>query len=132
MCIQQLNFKKINILDNDILEAYKASSNAEAERYMENSRKRDKYDLEGRIEDFTKANELDPSYSLAYYGRSLSYFGKSQKEESLNDMIKARDLGFPYAQSFLDETLRYGESQVIKVAEKSGVFNMVRRLFGKT
>jgi Tfp pilus assembly protein PilF len=44
------------------------------------------------IEEFTKAIEIDPSYSYAYYNRALEYYRIGDLESSLADYNKAMEL----------------------------------------
>jgi tetratricopeptide (TPR) repeat protein len=44
------------------------------------------------MEEFTKAIEIDPDYSYAYYNRALAYYRKGELENSLMDYNKAIEL----------------------------------------
>jgi tetratricopeptide (TPR) repeat protein len=70
------------------------------------------------IEEFTKAIEIDPSYSYAYYNRALEYYRIGELERSLADYNKAMELEpdnpyWTYERGFLHLKLGYTEKAII-------------------
>jgi len=73
---------------------------------------------EAAIEEFTKAIELDSSYSYAYYNRALSYYRIGNLESSLADYNKAIELEpdnpyWTYERGLLHFKLGYREKAII-------------------
>ena len=69
-------------------------------------------DYYGAIEDYTKAIELNPAFAKAYNARGIAYLkydkrSKSRSEvfrqKARSDLMKAKELGFPVEQKYLDE-----------------------------
>ena len=57
--------------------------------------------LDRAIEDYTKAIELNPNYTDAYYNRSLVYNYKGDLDRALNDLNRAIQLN-PNDHKFLE------------------------------
>jgi tetratricopeptide (TPR) repeat protein len=75
-------------------------------------------DHEAAIEEFTKAAEIDPTYSYAYYNRALEYYRIGKPELSLIDYTKAMELNpdnpyWTYERGFLHLKLGYREKAII-------------------
>jgi len=75
------------------------------------------------MEEFSRAIELDPDYSLAYYNRALIYYQRGDLESSLTEYSEAIDLDpnnpyWTYERGFLYLQLGDQES-AIKDLEKS-------------
>jgi Tfp pilus assembly protein PilF len=70
------------------------------------------------IEEFTKAIEIDPSYSYAYYNRALEYYRIGELERCLADYNKAMELEpdnpyWTYERGYLHLKLGYREKAII-------------------
>jgi tetratricopeptide (TPR) repeat protein len=70
------------------------------------------------IKEFTKAIEIDPSYSYAYYNRALEYYRIGELESSLADYNRAMELEpdnpyWTYERGFLHLKLGYREKAII-------------------
>ena len=60
-------------------------------------------DYSGAIADYTKAIEIDPNKSSAYYGRGLSKLVLGQKDSGCLDLSKAGELGYGQAYEVIKE-----------------------------
>jgi tetratricopeptide (TPR) repeat protein len=70
------------------------------------------------IEEFTKAIEIDPTYSYAYYNRALEYYRIGDLESCLTDYNKAMELEpdnpyWTYERGFLHLKLGNREKAII-------------------
>jgi len=57
------------------------------------------------ISDYTKAIEINPRFAEAYYNRGIAYYYKKEYDKSLEDVEKAKKLGYQTSPKFI-ETLR--------------------------
>lgn len=64
-----------------------------------------KRDLEGAIDDYTKAIELDPAYADAYLNRGLARNSKGQHDAAITDYNKAIELAPDYADAYVNRSL---------------------------
>jgi len=54
-------------------------------------------DYRGAIQDFTKAIELNPNFTVAYFSRGIAKIGLAQKVSGCLDLSKAGEMGFALA-----------------------------------
>lgn len=56
--------------------------------------------------DFSKAIELDPNYTEAYYNRSQVNYNLKRFKSSLDDMLKAKSLGYDVDTALIEEIMK--------------------------
>ena len=64
-------------------------------------------DIKGAIEDYTKAIELDPKYSQAYYNRGVANFDLHNLNEAELNFIIASELGDKNASELVEIMMKY-------------------------
>ena len=52
--------------------------------------------------DYNEAIRLNPAYAIAYYSRSGVYYGKKDLKSALRDATRAKELGYPVAEGYLN------------------------------
>lgn len=84
-------------------EPRRGSAEANAEWYVRVGRERGLRDLDGALDDFTKAIELKPEYAEAYYFRGLAKQAKGDVDGAVADFAKAIELkpDYPDARAHL-------------------------------
>jgi tetratricopeptide (TPR) repeat protein len=55
--------------------------------------KQSKGDWDGAIADYSKAIELNPKFSDAWYNRAVAYGNLLDKKNAIQDLLKAQELG---------------------------------------
>jgi hypothetical protein len=60
------------------------------------------------IDDYTAAITINPKLKQAYFNRAGSYYYTHQYQAALNDALKARELGYPVEQGFIDAIKKDG------------------------
>ena len=61
-----------------------------------------------KIEYYTKAIELNPEYTYAYYNRGIAYNDLGQYQKAIDDYTKAIELNPEYADAYGNRGLGYG------------------------
>jgi tetratricopeptide (TPR) repeat protein len=69
-----------------------------------------KGDLDRAIADFSRTIEIDPQFGKAYNNRAVAYFLMGERDKARQDAEKARSLGIPVNQNFV-ESVKEGETK---------------------
>jgi len=68
-------------------------------------------DKEGAAEDYGRSIDLDPRSEAAFYARAKAYERLGRYGEALRDAMRARELGYPLKQEYIDDLRKRTEAK---------------------
>lgn len=88
-----------------------------AKDFVLQARKRDKDDLNGKIQDYNEAIKLNPDYMEAYWERGNAYFGKEDLTQAIQDYDKALSYRHDYLLLFHRGKAHYQTRAYVKALD---------------